>query len=333
MMKKGLLLINIGTPASPDAKAIRTYLEAFLSDKRVIDLPAPLRYLLLYGFILPFRPKKSSKAYQQIWTDKGSPLLVYSQQLVSAVTETLGQDWKVVLGMRYGKPSLEQAFVQLQDCDEITILPLYPQYASASTGSSLEKVFQILAKQCHIPSIKTITHFYNNKAFIDAWVAKIAPAITEHEHILFSYHGLPERQLKKIGCQTICQESCLLYPDKNAVCYRSQCYETSEQLAQTLGLTPSQYSTAFQSQLGRTPWIQPFTDQLLKDLRLKGIKSLAVACPSFTTDCLETLEEMGIRAKKQWLLAGGTHFTLIPCLNADKAWVDALCSWVTDCMR
>ena len=320
-MKKGLLLINIGSPEAPDISAVRRYLREFLSDKRVIDLPALLRYILLYGFILPFRPKKSAHAYQAIWTPKGSPLICYSEQLCEQLQQHLGTDYTVVLGMRYGTPSIATALQQLKACEHITILPLYPQYSSAATGSSIEKVLQTLLPTTIFPSINVIRDFYSHPAFIYAQAELIKPHIQNHDYILFSYHGVPERHLLKGGCKTICENSC---PSAAATsgCYRAQCFETTRLLAETLQLTA--FSSAFQSRLGKTPWIRPYTDEILVTLINKGIKRLAVACPSFVTDCLETIEEIGIRAKEQWLALGGEELTLIPCLNDNPLWVNAI---------
>lgn len=329
-MKNGLLLINVGTPASPDTRAIRTFLREFLADKRVVDLSAFFRYLLLYGFILPFRPARTVKAYQTIWTDQGSPLLVFSEQLVIQLQQALGSDWKVALGMRYGKPSLKNALEELASCDALTILPLYPQYASASTGSALEAIFRLLSRKPWIPPVRFIHHFYDSPCFIKAMASRISASTMHYDHLLFSYHGLPEKHIQKTGCQRICENSCLVHTPLKNTCYRSHCFQTSRLLGEALHLQPNQYSTAFQSRLGRTPWIKPFTEEVLMDLRNKGIKHLAVACPAFVTDCLETLEEIGIRGKELWMEAGGESFTLVPALNDDPAWVEAICSWVRD---
>jgi ferrochelatase len=328
-MKKGLLLINIGTPETASIKAVRQFLKAFLSDKRVIDLPTPLRYLLLYAFILPFRPQRSTLAYKEIWMTEGSPLLVYSQQLIKQLQTKLGNDYQVVLGMRYGNPNIKQALSELKNCKQLTILPLFPQYSSAATGSSLEEVLTQLSNPPLIPQLNIINEFYAHPQFIQAQASMIKPLLTEQTHILFSYHGIPERQIHKIACKKICISSCKPINEENDACYRAQCYQTSRLLALALNLPDQDYSTAFQSRLGKTPWIKPFTDQILVELIAKGIKNLIVACPSFVTDCLETLEEIGIRAKQQWLLAGGNSFTLVPCLNANEHWVDAIISLIT----
>jgi ferrochelatase len=323
-MKRGLLLINIGTPENPDTASVRRYLRVFFSDKRVIDLPALLRYVLVYGIILPLRPRRTAKAYQSIWTKQGSPLLHLSMQLVQQLQMALDEKVQVALGMRYGEPSIDVALNTLSDCDEITILPLFPQYASAVTGSALEYVLPLLAKKTVVPALKVINEFYQHPAFIKAQAACIKPFLN-HEHILFSYHGLPERHLEKIGCNPVCRnEACPPISAQNNTCYRAQCYATTKLLVEALHIEPSKYTTSFQSRLGKTPWIEPFTDTTLEMLASKGIKQLAVVCPSFVTDCLETLEEIGLRAKEQWIKAGGHSLDLVPCMNASQDWVQAL---------
>lgn len=320
-MKHGLLLINIGSPQSTSIKDVRRYLSVFLSDKRVIDLPAWLRYLLLYCFILPFRPRRSAEAYRAIWTPEGSPLITKSIDLAHALQARMGDKYQVEVGMRYSEPSIETALGKLSDCDHITILPLYPQYSSAATGSSIEHVLQTIRRWQIVPSIQVIRDFYQHPAFIHAQAAQIAPHIHQHDYVLFSYHGLPENHLLKEGCKPVCVKACR--PEGAAQgCYRAQCLQTTALLANALKL--EKYSSSFQSRLGRTPWIKPYTDHILAELAASGVKRLAVACPSFVTDCLETLEEIGMRAKEQWLALGGESFTLIECMNDSKQWVDAM---------
>ncbi len=322
MNKKGLLIINLGTPAGSDTKAVRHYLATFLSDKRVIDLPFVFRYLLLYLFILPFRPKKSAHAYQAIWTDQGSPLLCNSEALLDKLRIRLQETHDVALGMRYGEPSLDKALTSLEHCDELTILPLYPQYSSAATGSSIEAVLRYLAPRQVFPHLHIIRDFYTNDGFIQAQAEFIKPHIQTHDYFLFSYHGLPENQIKKSGCLSLCKTACP--PQKNTSCYRAQCYATTTALVTALDLPEQITETAFQSRLGRTPWIKPYTDEVLTRLAANGIKKLAICCPSFVADCLETLEEIGMQAHEQWRALGGETLTLIPCVNASNAFVDAI---------
>ena len=325
-MKHGLLLINIGSPQSPSIRDVRRYLRVFLSDKRIIDLPAWLRYPLLYCFILPFRPRRSAKAYQEIWTSEGSPLIRTSMHLRDALQTRLGCQYQVAIGMRYGQPGIQAALDALSSCEKITVLPLYPQYSSAATGSSIEQVLRMLASQAIFPSITVIRDFYHHPSFIQAQAAQIAHHLPAHDYVLFSYHGVPENHLQKEGCQPVCVKACR--PEGAARgCYRAQCLQTTALLASALGL--EKYGSSFQSRLGRTPWIKPYTDHILTDLATSGMKRLAVVCPSFVTDCLETLEEIGMRAQEQWLALGGETFTLIPCLNEGEQWIDAIAAIVS----
>ena len=321
-MTKGLLLINLGTPDAANVSSVRRYLREFLSDKRVIDLPAPIRYLLLYGFILPIRTKNTTKAYQEIWTEHGSPLRYHSMQFSEALQAKLQNKYTVALGMRYGNPRLSDALDKLKSCDTITVLPLYPQYSSAATGSSIEYVLKHIESWSVFPSIHILRDFYQNPEFIRAQALQIKPYIDNHEHLLLSYHGLPERHLQPSGCLKPCENSCAI--SNHTSCYRAQCFQTSNFIARELELQSNFFSTSFQSRLGRTPWIKPYTDEILSNLAKLGIRRLAIACPSFVADCLETIEEIGIRAKEQWMQLGGECLTLIPCLNANTAWVDGV---------
>jgi len=321
MNKKGILLINLGTPRSTKTQDVRHYLQTFLMDKRVINLPTILRFFLVYGIIAPFRSPYTAKNYRKIWTKEGSPLLTNSQKLSEALATRLPTNYRVVLAMRYGNPSIAQGLATLSDCEEIIILPLYPQYASATTGSSIEDVFKILATREHIPHLRIISDFYQHPHYIEALKQSIERADQPNHHLLLSYHGLPEKQLNALGCRPICQGPC-----SNTInaCYRRQAYASSTALAQALGISEQQYSVGFQSRLGKTPWIKPFSDELLITLRAKGIDNLKVACPSFSVDCLETLEEIAMGLKEQWLKLGGKDFHYIPCLNQDEAFVAAL---------
>lgn len=324
LMARGLLLINLGTPNSTDHAAVRRYLREFLVDKRVIDLPAPIRYLLVYAFILPFRTKRTAHAYQEIWTPQGSPLLINSLNAMKQLTHYLDPDYKIALGMRYGQPSIEQALQSLKDCSTLTILPLYPQYSSAATGSALEHTLDRIKAQEVIPNVRIISEFYQHPAYLKAQTDLISTHLNEQDHLVFSYHGIPERQILKTGCHTVCKDICPSISKLNHNCYKAQCHQTSRLIAERLGLNSDQYSSSFQSRLGKTPWIKPYTDELFTSLAARGIKRVAVVCPSFVTDCLETIEEIGIRAQAQWQQLGGTGFKLIPCLNDHPAWLSAI---------
>lgn len=324
-MKNGLLLLNLGTPDSPKKSDVRRYLRVFLSDPRVINIPAPLRYLLLYGLILPFRTRKTAQAYQAIWTSEGSPLLSYSQRMLKKVESRLkGTNTVVSLGMRYGSPSAADALKTLQHCDQITILPLFPQYSSAATGSSIAYVLKQISSDDVIPSMHVIRDFHQHPAFLEAQAESIKPYIADHDFILFSYHGVPENHLLKRECQQQCIHACSPSSARYESCYRQQCIRSTRLLAEKLNLSEQKYTLSFQSRLGKTPWIKPYTDDVLPQLASKGIKRLAISCPSFVVDCLETIEEIGIRAREQWTDLGGESLTLIPALNDDESWVEAV---------
>jgi len=294
-VKSGLLLVNLGTPDTCSKPAVRRYLREFLLDARVVSLGPVLRRLLVYGLILPFRPKETLKAYQSIWTEAGSPLLTHSLETRDKLRQALGQSVRVELAMRYGSPSISQGLDALSDCDEITILPLFPQYASATTGSIVEAVFQQMKKQKRFPSLRVVRDFHQHKSFIKAQSQVIRAHLKDDDFLLLSYHGLPVNQLTAIGCEcaALKEAKCQMKPPVSA-CYRQACLQTSDSIIEHLSLDSKQVQSAFQSRLGRTPWIEPYTDKVLANLYEKGIRNLAVACPSFVVDCLETLEEIGI---------------------------------------
>jgi ferrochelatase len=323
-MKKALLLINLGTPNGFDRKSVRRYLREFLADKRVIDLPSLLRYILLYIFILPFKSRQSSQAYKSIWTEGGSPLLLHSRNLQKKLNSRLGEEYKVILGMRYGSPSINHALKEMGTCEHLTILPLFPQYSSAATGSAIEKTLRLIATKRNLPRLAIIRDFYEHPAFVKAQAALIKPFLASHDYLLFSYHGIPERHLVDNPCRLLCKTTCPVINPTNQDCYKAQCHMTTQKLAHILNLTEEQYGTAFQSRLGKAEWIKPYTDVMLPQLAQKGIKRLAITCPSFVADCLESLEEIGIRAKAQWHQLGGEKLTLIPSLNDSDLWVDGL---------
>ncbi len=332
----GVLLINLGTPKEPTTKEVRRYLRQFLSDPRVIDINAVGRWLLVNLIICTFRSPKSAAAYRKIWTERGSPLLYHTQDLGRAVAERLGEGYAVEIGMRYGEPSIERALQRLFDrgVREIRILPLYPQYSSSATGSTQEEVFRVAKGMWNIPPLQFLLPFFDHPGFIRAFTEVGQSKIREFraDHILFSFHGLPERQILK---GDVGGGHCLKRPDccdkiipANGLCYRAHCYATARALSAALGLGGEQYSVCFQSRLGRTPWIKPFTDQVIAELAKAGKRRLAVYCPAFVADCLETLEEIGMRAREQFRSLGGENLLLIPSLNAHPAWVEAVCDMV-----
>lgn len=332
MSKTGVVLINLGTPNAATKKSVRRYLRQFLNDPRVINLPSLIRFLLVHAVIIPFRTKASTKAYQAIWTPEGSPLLRNSLSLLEKVSAELGDAYQVVLGMRYGEPSIASAFAQLIACDTVIVVPLFPQYSSAATGTAIEESLSHIKKRWNVPTIKVLHTFYDEPAFIEPYAAQIKQSMTEThpDLVIFSYHGLPESHLVKSDCRASCdkQGHCPTIGEHNVFCYRAQCYASSTALAQAAGLSQEQYRVSFQSRLGRTPWIKPYTDDLLTELASQGIKNISIACPAFVADCLETLEEIAIRARDQWRSLGGDALTLIPCLNDNQSWSAGLAKMI-----
>ena len=328
----GLLLCNLGTPDDPTPGAVRRYLRQFLADPRVLDINPVGRWALLNLIILPFRPAKSAAAYQKIWTQAGSPLLTHSQDLVGQVRARLGADWAVELGMRYQQPSIETALGNLRraGADRIVVFPLYPQYSASSTGSSVEEVFRVAAKEWVTPSLSFVEPFYDDPGFIEAFAIRGREVVAAErpDHVLFSFHGLPERHMRKADATGMhCLQSedcCARIVPANRHCYRAQCFATAHALAERLQLAPASFGISFQSRLGRTPWICPYTDIVLPELARQGKRRVVVFCPAFVADCLETLEEIGIRAQHDFKAAGGESLTLVPSLNATAPWADAV---------
>ncbi len=334
---RGLLLVNVGTPDDPTPAAVRRYLAEFLSDPRVLDINPLGRAALLHGVILRTRPKKSAAAYQKIWSERGSPLLYHSQELRDRVAAKLGGSTPVELAMRYGQPSIAKGLAALRaaGADNVVAFPLYPQFASSSTGSALEAIYAEAGRQWNTPAIRVVGPFYGDPLFLGAFAQVARPILADKkpDHVLFSFHGLPERHMRKSddsGSHCLTSEHCCDRIDvKNRHCYRAQCYATARGLASLLNLPLDRYTVTFQSRLGRTPWIRPYTDVVLPELAQKGVKKLCVICPAFVADCLETLEEIGIRAAADFKAAGGGELTLVPSLNASPAWVDAVATMAT----
>ena len=334
--RSALLLVNLGTPSTPSAGDVRRYLHEFLGDPRVIDANPLARAILLYGIVLPFRPRRSAAAYAKIWTPQGSPLLVHGRALAEALQRLLGDRVPVALGMRYGEPSIASAIQTLahSGAERLVVLPLFPQYASSSTGSALERVYAEAGRHWNVSALRVVAPFYDEPDFIDALRERTRPELDAFgpDHVLMSYHGLPERQIRKsddVGTHCLRDEQCCdAVGASNRHCYRAQCFATSRALAAALALDSERWSVSFQSRLGRTPWIRPFTDEVLPELQARGVRRLSVVCPSFVADCLETLEEIGLRADEQWRGCGGEALQLVPCLNAHPRWVDAVAGWV-----
>jgi protoporphyrin/coproporphyrin ferrochelatase len=337
--RTGVLLVNVGTPDSAKTPDVRRYLNEFLSDPRVIDIPAFARFLLLRFIILPFRSSKSSHAYKSIWLPEGSPLMVHSQNLGQSVSRILGDKYAVEVCMRYQNPSIDSAVRKLlaKGANKIVIFPLFPQYSSAATGTVFEKVGKIVNSMWNVPQLIYIPPFYDNPGFIESFslIAKQKMEGFNPDFVLFSYHGLPERHIKKSDLsngnycfvnEKCCEEICA----KNSYCYRAQCYATTRSIVKRLELQDGSYTTSFQSRLGRSPWIKPYTDLVLPELAQKGFKKIAVICPAFVADCLETLEEIKIRAKDQWLSLGGEDLILVPSLNSDPYWSEVVAQTIWD---
>jgi len=315
---------------------VRRYLREFLSDPRVLDLPAPGRFLLLNLVILPFRPRRSAEAYRQIWSDEGSPLLRHGRDLREGVAAALGPGFQVELAMRYGNPSIADGLARLRAAGVVHViaLPLFPQYSAAATGSARARILEEAARHWDVPSIHVLGDWFQEPEFAGVWGRVAGPALSAFapDHVLLSYHGLPERQIRRSDATgTTCLASadcCDQLGIRNARCYRAQCFASSRAIAAALDLDPARTTTSFQSRLGRTAWIRPYTDEVLPELAKAGVKRLAVLSPAFAADCLETLEEIGIRAREQWRESGGEDFLLVPCPNAHPAFVEAVAGWL-----
>ena len=333
---KGVLLVNLGSPDSPTPKDVKKYLGEFLMDERVIDVPLWARTLLVKGIILNTRPKISAKAYSKIWWEEGSPLIVLSERLENKLKQEV--ELPTALAMRYGSMTIKNGLQQLVDkgVDEVLIIPLYPQFAMATTETIL-----VLAKElrdAHFPqlTLSDLPPFYNNPEYVKVLSNTIKASLKgkTYEHLLFSYHGIPERHIRKSDItKSHCKidKSCCVTPSEaHAYCYKHQCLEVTRLVGEELGLEDAVYSTSFQSRLGFDPWLQPYTDRTIERLGKEGTKSMAIATPAFVSDCLETLEEIAMEGEEIFHEVGGKDFTTIPCLNDDPAWVSLLAKWVTE---
>jgi len=331
---KGVLLVNLGSPDSPTAKDVKPYLDEFLMDPRVIDVPKWWRNIIVRGIILQTRPKKSAAAYQKIWWEEGSPLIVISERFSEKVTKEV--NIPVALGMRYGSLTIKNALGELNDqgVDEVLLVPLYPQYAMSSFETVVVKTME--EQQRHFPKIRltTLPAFYKNEAYIKVLAESITACLKgfEYDHILFSYHGIPERHIRKsdptkFHCK-IDDNCCATNSVAHTTCYRHQCYKTTEKVTRYLGLDESKFSVSFQSRLPNDPWLKPFTDFEFERLAKEGKKRLAVVTPAFVADCLETLEEIAMEGKHQFEEAGGNAYKHIACLNDTDAWVQVMANWI-----
>jgi ferrochelatase len=339
-LKTGVLLINLGTPDSPKTSDVRKYLTQFLNDPRVIDISAAGRFLLVNGIIVPFRSSKSAALYKKIWTPEGSPLLVNSIKQQKALQLALGDKYIVELGMRYQSPSLESALNRLREAkvSKLILIPLYPQYASSSTGSSVEEALKILSKWEVTPSVEIISKFYDHPGFIDSCVAVARKyKLEDYDYFVFSYHGLPERHIMKGSAHyggNTCQlgSCCDKITKNNQYCYRANCYETTRRLVSKLDIPEGKYETTFQSRLN-DKWIKPYSDQVIEELAKKGKKKILVFSPAFVADCLETIYEIGTEYNEIFREHGGEHVQLVESLNDSQHWIAALKSMVLTAER
>ena len=337
IMKRAVVLMNLGSPDSTEVKDVKRYLDQFLMDARVIDKPWLLRALLVKGIIIPTRAPKSAEAYKSIWTDEGSPLIVISRQLQQALQSRVAEP--VAIAMRYGNPSPRAAFDELleknPDLEEVVAVPMYPHYAMSSYETAVEYAKEQHKKGGYKFKLTTIKPYYNNNEYLEALCQSISPYLkTEYDHILFSYHGVPERHIHKgdiTGKHCLKVANCCETPSAaHEYCYRHQCLVTTKLVAERLNIQKDKWSMSFQSRLGRDPWLQPYTAQRFEELPNEGVKKLLVVCPAFVSDCLETLEEIAEEGKETFLHAGGSHFEMIPCLNVHPLWVGAIAKWVED---
>lgn len=341
MPKRAVLIANLGSPDSAAVGDVRRYLREFLGDERVLDLPAPLRWLLLEAVILPSRPKRSSRAYAKIWTPEGSPLVVTTKRVAKALENRLGGVVPVHVTMRYGEPSTPSAVAALsaEGCEELLLFPQYPHYAMSSWETAVVRVNTEVAAHAPKMRIRCVQPYYGDPDFIEVLHAVAAPALARgYDHVLFSYHGLPARHLRKADsshAHCLCSPDCCSSPSPaHATCYRAQCVRTTAAFAERAGLDPLRFSMSFQSRLAGEPWLEPFTDFELERLPKAGVKKLLVICPSFVADCLETLEEISIAGRETFLEAGGEQFEKISCPNDHTVYIDFLASrvqkWLND---
>lgn len=327
--RTAVLLLNVGSPDAPTAAALRRYLRTFLDDPRVVDLPAVLRKILVHLIIVPTRAPKSAKLYRRIWTNQGSPLLMHTDAQAAGIKNRL-DGMRVAYAMRNGNPSIADVVERLlaDSITDLVVVPLFPQYASASTGTAVDELYRVLRSFPYLPSVRVAGPFFDNAGYLDCVADDIRTtlAASQAEYLLFSYHGLPVRQLhaaaRTSGGECRLAECCNTVHPGNHACYRAQCLATSRALAARVPEVRS--ATAFQSRLKGAEWMQPYTDATAIDLARQGVKRLAVVCPSFVSDCLETVSEIGIELRERFIHAGGKDLTLVPCPNDDPAWLEVL---------
>lgn len=329
--KTGILLVNLGTPDSTATADVRKYLREFLMDGRVIDIPLIPRWMLVNLIIAPFRAPKSAGEYRKLWTERGSPLLFHTVDLKEKLIPLLdSSQYQVEMAMRYQSPSIEEGLKTLNQANvkEIIVLPLFPQYASATNGSVIDRVMELAREWQIIPNIRFINNFVEHPLFLEAWaeLGREMMAQGEYDRFLFSYHGLPERQIRKGSVAGYCQlgDCCANYTKKNQFCYRAQCFYTTRLISAKLNLPQEKVVTCFQSRLGKDPWIKPYTEDLVKEMAGKGVKKVLVFSPAFVADCLETTVEVGEEYKEQFMELGGEQWDLVPSLNSRDTWVNCV---------
>ncbi|OWK68961.1 ferrochelatase [Pedobacter sp. AJM] len=335
MSKKGILLVNLGTPDSPATPDVRKYLDQFLMDERVIDIPKLNRTLLVKGIIVPFRSPKTAKLYKEIWNENGSPLLYYSRLQAQMLQERLGGEYHVELAMRYQSPSIASALANLKAglVESIQVIPMFPQYASASSGSVMQLVMELVSKWQTVPPISFVNSFHDNELMIQVFAENARKHnIEDFDHVLFSFHGLPERQLLKCDhTGSYCLKTadcCQMLNDTNKFCYSAQGHDTARLIAKELNLRRDQYTVCFQSRLGKEPWVQPYTTDVLKKLAAEGKKRLLVFSPAFVADCLETLYEITVEYHEEFRALGGEHVQLVESLNDSPVFIEALAGMI-----
>jgi protoporphyrin/coproporphyrin ferrochelatase len=326
---KGILLVNLGSPDSPSVPDVRRYLREFLMDGRVLDVNWFVRFCVVHFAILPARPKESAHAYQKIWTTEGSPLVTTSKDVHSKLQQRVNAP--VELAMRYQHPSIPAAIGNLvqRGVDDLLLIPLFPHYAMSSFETAVERVKEVAASVSPGMRVAVQPPFYADHDYIHALVVNATPYLDKgFDHLLFSYHGLPERQLRKTdptGCHCLATPNCCETPSPaHATCYRAQCFRTTAEFVKKARISSDKYSISFQSRLGRDPWLKPYTDFEIPRLVKQGVKRMLVICPAFVSDCLETLEEIGMRARESFVAEGGSEFALIPCLNEHPLWLETL---------
>ena len=329
--KKGILLMNLGSPNSPSVADVKVYLREFLMDEKVIDIPYIARTLLVKGIIVPFRSPKSAHAYQSIWTQEGSPLLVNTYHLQKALQNIAPESVEVC--MRYGNPHPAKAFDNLQKnvpgLEEVILFPLYPHYAMSSYETAVEYAQKVHAQNNYSFKLTVVPPYFEDPIYIKSLASSIAPYLEQpFDKLVLSYHGIPERHIKKgdVTCNHCLKtkDCCEVASAAHEFCYRHQTFATTKLVTSELGLQANQFEQSFQSRLGQDKWLTPYTAARLKELPSEGVKKLLVACPAFVSDCLETLEEIAEEGKEIFLAAGGESFTMIPCLNAQPNWVEAV---------